>query len=170
MDEGRMSSDTENEKAKFHLDVWEKHEQIAMHFNDLIIKVRIQALGAIAALITIGGVLLKTVPPEPHLPWGLIATVLAVLFAFWIAIWLLDFIYYNRLLAGAVDSILALEDAINADAKITFTMSHKIESAVLGNHSNKDPLIGPLLFYSIVSVVLLAGVAYSWWRFACAPS
>ena len=168
MNKERMSSDTENEKAKFHLDVWEKHEQIAMHFNDLIITIRIQALGAIAALITIGGVLLKSEPSEPHLPWGLIATVLAILLAFWIAIWLLDFCYYNRLLAGAVDSILALEDAINADAKITFTMSHKIESAVLGNHSS--PLVGPLLFYSIVFVVLLAGIAYSWWRYACAPS
>lgn len=168
MDEKRMS--TEIEKARLHLDAWEKHEQIAMHFNDLIIKVRIQALGAIAALITIGGVLLKTLPAEPHQPWGLIATVLTILLVFWIAIWLLDFCYYNRLLAGAVASIVALEEAINKDEKITFNMSHMIESAVVGNNSNKGPLVGPLLFYSIVSAVLFIGLVYSWLRFTCQPS
>jgi hypothetical protein len=36
--------------------VWQKYEDIAMHFNDLLIRLRTQALGAIAALTTIIGV------------------------------------------------------------------------------------------------------------------
>jgi hypothetical protein len=117
------SEPTESELNLFYLAVWEKHEKIAMHFNDLILKVRIQALGALAAVVTVGGVLLRTVPPEPHLAWGVVTSVLAVLLAFWIAIWLLDFLYYNRLLKGAVDSLLALEDAINSRGKINFNTS-----------------------------------------------
>ena len=139
-----------------------------MHFNDLILKVRMQALGALAAVVTVGGVLLKTVSPGPSLPWGVIASVFTVLLAFSIAIWVLDFRYYNRLLMGAVDSLLALEDVINSGAKMEFTMSHKIEAAVLGKaptHRQKGTLTGPLLFYSIVTVVLIAGIVYSGARF-----
>jgi hypothetical protein len=154
----------------FLLDAWERHENIAMHFNDLILKVRLQALGALAAVVTVGGVLLKTVPPERHLPWGLVTSVFAVLLALWIAIWLLDFRYYNRLLLGAVDSLLALENAINSGAKIDFNMSHKIEDAVHGKaptHREEGTLTGPLLFYSIVTVVLIVGIAYSGASFFC---
>jgi len=155
------------------LDVWEKHENIAMHFNDLILKVRIQALGALAALVTVGGVLLKTVPPQEHLPWGVVTSVFAVLLAFWIAIWLLDFLYYNRLLMGAVDSLLALEDAINSGTKIDFNMSHKIEDAVLGNaptHRKTGTLRGPFLFYSVVTAVLGIGTVFSTVKFVCSLS
>ena len=141
-----------------------------MHFNDLILKVRMQALGALAAVVTIGGVLLKTVPPTQDLPWGVVTSVFLVLLAFWIAIWLLDFKYYNRLLMGAVDSLLALEDAINSRKKIDFNMSHKIEAAVLGKaptHRQDGTPTGPLLFYLIVTAVLIAGVVYSGAKYFC---
>ena len=164
------SEPSESASNSFLLDAWERHEKIAMHFNDLILKVRIQALGALSAVVTVGAVLLKTVPPEQHLPWGVATSVFAVLLAFWIAIWLLDFRYYNRLLMGAVDSLLALEDAINSGAKIDFNMSHKIEDAVLGKaptHRQEGALTGPFLFYLIVTVVLIVGVVYSGARFFC---
>jgi hypothetical protein len=157
----------------FSLNVWEKHEKIAMHFNDLILKVRIQALGAITAVVTVGSVLLKTVQPETHFPWGLLTSVFAVLFLFWIAIWMLDFLYYNRLLSGAVDSLLELENAINSGNEIKFNMSHRIEDAVLGKqltHIAKSTYWGPRFFYLIVTVVLFSGMAYSCARFLCSLS
>lgn len=149
------------EPKTFLLEVWEKHEKIAMHFNELILKLRIQALGAVAALVTIGGVLLKTVPSESQLPWPLLACVFAALLLFWIAIWVLDFAYYNRLLIGAVESLLPLEDAINSGEKVEFNMSHKIRDAVRGESPNNGPYRGPLAFYLIVAAVLFAGMAYS---------
>jgi len=167
------SEPSDSASNSFLLDAWERHEKIAMHFNDLILKVRIQALGTLAAVVTVGGVLLKTVPPEQHLPWGVVTSVFSILLAFWIAIWVLDFRYYNRLLLGAIDSLLALEDAINSGAKIDFNMSHKIEDAVVGRaptHRDKGTLTGPFLFYLIVMVVLIVGIAYSGARFFCSLS
>ena len=38
-------------------DLWTKYEDIAMHFNDLLIKLRTQALAAVAALTTLSGFL-----------------------------------------------------------------------------------------------------------------
>jgi hypothetical protein len=162
---------TGSASKSFLLDAWEKHENIAMHFNDLILRIRIQALGALTAVVTVGGVFLKPTTPEQHLPWGLLTCVLGVLLLFWIAIWLLDFRYYNRLLLGSIDSLLALESAINNEGKnIEFNMSHKIEDAVLGRaptHRQPNTLWGPVLFYSIVTIVLGAGAIYSCTKFLC---
>ena len=162
------SEPSDSASNSFLLDAWERHEKIAMHFNDLILKVRMQALGALAAVVTVGGVLLKTVQPAQHLPWGVVTSMFVILLAFWIAIWVLDFLYYNRLLMGAVDSLLALEDVINSGAEIEFNMSHKIEAAALGKaptHHQKGTLKGPFLFYLIVTGVLITGIAYSGARF-----
>ena len=163
-----MTTDVSNIQIK--LDAWEKHEKIAMHFNDLILKLRIQALAALAALITIGGVLLKAIPSENTIPWGIVATLFAVFLVFWIAIWLLDFKYYNLLLLGAVDYLLKLEDEINSECKLTFDMSHKIEDSVLGappTHRQKGSMNGPKWFYSIVTGVLIIGFVYSLMKFIC---
>src|SRR5690348_1203969 len=160
-------SDTANEPQysdSFLLSAWEKHEKIAMHFNELILKLRIQALGAIAAMVTIGGALLKVDISSSQLPWGLLACVFGILFLFWIAVWLLDFLYYNKLLMGAVDCLLALEKAISGRKRITFEMSHKIERAVLREpptHRVKRSMLGPSLFYVIVASVLLGAALYS---------
>ena len=89
-------------------DLWNKYEDIAMHFNDLIVKIRTQALGAVAAITTIAGILSKGNEIGGY-NWGLISSVFFFLIVFWIAIWILDFKYYNRLLHGAVDAILKLE-------------------------------------------------------------
>lgn len=73
-----------------------------------------------------------------------------ILTAFWVAIWILDFRYYNRLLIGAVDALLKLEDQLKAGQRIDIEMSHKIEDAVLGkptSHYVRGILTGPTLFY-----------------------
>ena len=152
------------------VDAWARHEKIAMHFNDLIMKVRIQALGALAAIITIGGVALKAFPTGSGMPWGIVMSVFIALLALWVAIWVLDFLYCNRLLMGAVDAILKLEDEINSENKIEIVMSHKIEDAVRGRtptHLDKGTLRGPIIFYLIVSAVIAMGFFYSLIKYIC---
>lgn len=148
----------------FLLAAWEKHEKIAMHFNELILKIRTQALGALAAVVTIGGVLLRTDINSNNLPWGLLACIFGILLVFWVAIWVLDLGYYNRLLLGAVDSLLALEEAINAGAGIQFAMSHKIEHEAKGGrptHRSKNIGWAIWFFYCAVAAILLLGTVYS---------
>jgi hypothetical protein len=154
-----MSANDLDKYIKF-LDIWERQEKVAMHFNDLILKVRIQALGALAAIVTVGGVLLKTIPSTDGTPWGILTTLFFVLSAFWIAIWFLDFKYYNRLLLGSIDYLLKLEDQINNNKEITFDMSHKIEDSIHGKsftNLKHIKITGPLIFYSIVLSILFLG-------------
>jgi hypothetical protein len=57
-------------------DLWAKYEDIAMHFNDLLIRLRTQALAAVAALITLVGIFTKTEPENIHLSWEIATAVL----------------------------------------------------------------------------------------------
>ena len=71
---------------------------------------------------------------------------------------------------GAVDGILELENRINGEGPIEINMSHMIESSVRDNttvHISKKLLIGPLLFYLVVSGVLVVGVVLSAAMFFC---
>ena len=104
----------QNEEAKdfdkYYLKVWKNYEDIAMHFNDLIIRLRIQSIGGIAALATIIGIILKNTNDNNEVfNYGLAILAIICLMLFWVAIWILDLRYYNRLLEGSVNAILELE-------------------------------------------------------------
>src|ERR1700682_4764393 len=90
------------------LEVWSKYEKIAMHFNDLLMRLRTQALGAVATLATII-VIFARAGAEKHTNWEMISFAFVMLSMFWIAVWLIDFQYYNKLLQGAVVSLVKLE-------------------------------------------------------------
>lgn len=92
-----------------YLKVWKHYEDIAMHFNDLIIRLRIQSIGGLAALATILGIFLHSQEGSQSLKCGLAAAAIIFLILLWIAVWILDMCYYNRLLEGAVNAILELE-------------------------------------------------------------
>ena len=93
-----------SESSEFVL--WSKYEDVAMHFNDLIIKLRTQALAGLAGVITVSGLAVNFVgKPTSHTEWEvLFATVLFLTLA-WIALLLLDLFYYDKLLQGAVNAL-----------------------------------------------------------------
>lgn len=71
-------------------ELWKEYEAIAMHFNDLLIRLRTQALAAIAALVTIIGIFAKS-NAKAYTSWELVSFAFAILSVFWLAIWIIDF-------------------------------------------------------------------------------
>src|SRR5262245_53550618 len=140
-------------------ELWEKYEDVAMHFNDLLIRLRMQALGVVAALSTLVGIFTKT---DTAVTWEIASLVFAGLAVFWIAIWILDFSYYNRLLVGAVAAILVLEDqSTTADHIKTINVSTMITDAVTGTTGrNLRPTLGIWCFYSMAFLALVFGFAF----------
>jgi len=139
-----------------------------MHFNDLLIRLRTQALGAIAALITIIGVFAKA-GEGGHTSWEMMAFAFAISLAFWLAIWVIDFCYYNRLLIGAVAALLEVEKQSKTKLRLRpIDMSTKIEAAVAG-HLKREPGEpterqlgrGRWTFYVLVACTLFAGFTFS---------
>src|SRR5262249_9692244 len=149
-------------------DLWAKYEDIAMHFNDLLIKLRTQGLAAVAALITLVGIFTKTEPENIHLSWEIATAVLIGLAVFWIAIWIIDFRYYNRLLIGAVVSLKEIEAesrkdnpslAINTRPTIDRETSRPQRDTKRSGERWRIRL-GVWLFYIFVLAAILGGAGY----------
>lgn len=78
---------------------WAKYEDIAMHFNTLILQFRLQAVGGLAALATVALVASEKAPPAVRRR-SLLRVNWMMLFL-WIGLGVLDLGYYNELLRGA---------------------------------------------------------------------
>jgi hypothetical protein len=145
--------------------VWKKYQDIAMHFNDLLIRLRTQALAAVGTVATIIGILARR-GENQHVSWEMIAYAFAFLVFFWIAVWVLDFCYYNRLLSGAVAALLQLESLSKESLYVRhINMSTKIEDSVAADLP-KNPMsshlnLGRWLFYVIVMLVLVVALVVS---------
>src|SRR5262245_27777794 len=91
-------------------ELWKEYEAVAMHFNDLLMRIRTQALGGVAALATLTGIFANPGMGDMRANWEVAMFMFAGLALLWIAIWVLDFMYYNKLLLGAVVALLELEE------------------------------------------------------------
>jgi hypothetical protein len=155
-------------------ELWEKYEDIAMHFNDLIMRLRTQALGAVAALSTLVGLFAKADLGPSGSTWEVAGLVFAGLAIFWAAIWVLDFCYYNQLLIGSVAALLELEKESAASATIShIRMSTFIEEAVYKRTKfdysiiQRLRLAGPRwFFYGSVFLALVFGSCFSFYEHA----
>jgi hypothetical protein len=148
--------------------VWKEYQTIAMHFNDLLMRLRSQSLAAVAGVAAIAGVVLKA-DVASAFRWNTLAGVFFLLALFWLAIAVLDFRYYNRLLVGAVDALMTLEEQTKTTNRVDeLILSTRVEAVVA---EGKRPVRGKLgrvgarwFFYGIVFVVLLGGLAFSIYR------
>ncbi|HET9727947.1 MAG TPA: hypothetical protein VFR41_00925, partial [Acidimicrobiia bacterium] len=107
------------------------------------------------------GVLLKSAEIEPRVTWVAMAAVLGALAFFWLAIWILDFGYYSRLLMGAVRALLDLEGTSAGQIQL----STMIEKTVRPKGDPKDAAGSPLavrFFYALVLGVLIVATVASW--------
>lgn len=150
---------------------WKKYEDIAMHFNDLIIRLRTQSIGGIAALAAILGIFLTDTNSNNDITfnYGLASIALIILILFWIAVWILDLRYYNRLLEGSVNAILLLEK--NKEEFLEnkeINLSTNIENAFNQRFAHEPKglikrflLNARNLFYSLVFIGLFLGFVFS---------
>jgi hypothetical protein len=153
-------------------EVWKEYEGIAMHFNELILKVRVQALGGVAAISTLV-TFFSEAGDKALIGWGVVTAVFFFLILFWIAIWVLDFRYYNRLLLGAVEAIVELEEMSQTTTRITeLNLSKKVEDCFYTSKERPNAAHlaqqwrgrrpgGRAPFYRVVLIALITGFLVS---------
>src|SRR5579872_154220 len=138
---GGSNSKTNDHKPPFNLFfVWKEYEGVAMHFNDLLIRLRTQALGGVAALAALAAVMVRG-DLAPLLRWSVLACAFFLLLLFWVAVWILDMRYYNRLLHGAVKALLEIEELSSRNQPLSWLSlsTHIEETAERGiSRSFKD--------------------------------
>jgi hypothetical protein len=156
-------------------ELWDKYEQIAMRFNDLLIRLRTQALAGVATLTTIIGIFAKS-EASTKTNWEMVAFALAVIIVFWLAVWVLDFTYYNRLPLGATAALFALEEESKHRLRVrSIDMSTQIREAVANRYSweKKQSLrlvLGRWVFYSLVLLALAGALAFAIYQTATVPA
>jgi hypothetical protein len=152
------------------LSLWNEYERIAMHFNDLLIRIRTQALAGVAAISAFTGLFAKA---DLGVSWEVAGMVFTGLAAFWIAVWVIDFCYYNKLLVGAIAALLILEkrskthktiDAIQMSTLVEDSVKNGIDFELTCRQKFKI-VAGRWLFYSIVMLALVVGAFICFWIF-----
>lgn len=165
MDDQKIDELPKPPRGWFVKELWDKYEEVAMHFNDLLIKLRIQALAGVAGITTLVSLFAKS-SGDAAINWQIVALVFCGLTFFWIAIAVIDLLYYNRLLWGAVKSILELEKI--SKEGVHYTDSISLSTNIRLTEQNRfrewrwvNIFAGPVLFYLIVFLVLLFGVVFA---------
>lgn len=144
-------------------DLWAKYEDVAMHFNDLLMRIRVQSVGAVAAISTLVGIFAKDGgSANMAMTWLVAAGLFSAVTLIWIAIFCLDFFYYNRLLIGAVAALTELERATAEGTAIkSIQLSTIIEREFTEPPRTRTAPIGVLLFYGVVFLLLTGASAFS---------
>jgi hypothetical protein len=141
------------------IELWDKYEKIAMHFNELLIKLRTQALGAVATIVTAAGFLVSrqsaSIADEP---WWAVSAVSSLVLIAWCTLWMIDLFYYCKLLRGAVNSLLRLE----RESGGTIDLSTNIERLFRPPDEHETRLNWPLwAFYGPIAAFLLVVTVFS---------
>lgn len=107
--------------------LWYRYEEIAMHFNNLLMQFRLQLIGGVGAIGTIATYLIGgKVDDVVQRAW--LRTVLAGgLLVLILAAAIIDVWYYSRLLEGTVATLIDLEakhPEIQLSTKIEETVGH----------------------------------------------
>src|SRR5688572_11441655 len=91
--------------------LWFRYEEIAMHFNQLIMQFRIQVIAGVGAIGTAASYLIGEKVKEPDRQAWLRSTISSGMWVLILCAAILDLAYYNRLLRGAVNALLEFERA-----------------------------------------------------------
>jgi len=155
-----------SESSEFVL--WSKYEDVAMHFNDLIIKLRTQALAGLAGVITVSGLAVNFVGrPSSHTEWEVLLATVVFLTIAWVALWVLDLCYYDKLLEGAVKALYEHEEETQKDGR---PIGKQIRLSTLIGACAKGHRRIVMFFYGLVFGALLLGIVFTGVKWASSPS
>lgn len=147
------------------MELWRHYEDVAMHFNELLIRLRTQALGALAAIVAAGGSYFGYFTgTHKTRPWPEITVISLLLLIAWCTIWFIDLNYYSRLLRGAVNALIQIEK----DSAGEIYLSTRIEEMFGVPEDTKRTLNFPIkVFYVPVAAFLFCALVAStwvWWK------
>lgn len=144
---------TESKIDPARLDLWKKYEDIAMHFNELIMRWRLQAIGGLAGLLTVAGFVVGDAE-SLVVRYRAMLILSGVLASGWIGVATIDLFYYRRLLQGAVKAITDLEQDMPG-----VKLSNKIEE-----RARRGSEVAPWIFYVAGFLPLICLCAWAIWQ------
>jgi len=93
------------------IDLWFHYEEVAMHFNELIIQYRLQLMGGAGAIGALSAYLIGDKVADKRKRYWLRSLASSGLFVLVLAAAMLDLLYYNKLLLASVEALVDFEKA-----------------------------------------------------------
>jgi hypothetical protein len=93
------------------IELWWHYEEVAMHFNNLIIQYRLQVMAGAGAIGALSSYLVAGNIDDPIIRHKVRGTISALLLLLITAAAIIDLAYYNELLRGSVNALLKLESS-----------------------------------------------------------
>lgn len=150
--------------------LWYHYEEIAMHFNQLIMQFRLQVIAGAGAIGTAASYLIGEKVKKPIDQDWLRATISSGLWVLILCAAILDLSYYNELLRGAVDALIDFEKA-HPDIQMSTKIKARVGAGEYAVWWAYGLLLGLLLLYILgawsVYVsrhALWPGRVAGWWR------
>ena len=144
-----------NEDKSTFLEYWHRCEQVAIHFNDLNARFRLQALAGLA----LAGTWIGAFKAKDDMDSQTIAGILGSLLLVWLAVCWIDLFYYGRLLRGAVDELLRLEKATSKTVQLSTSIENACKICKGGYRTSRIGRAGFYLFpaipFSIAALLFL---------------
>jgi hypothetical protein len=166
LDENDDPQSTQDRKNLIAL--WSKYEEVAMHFNDLLMRLRTQALGAVAGLTAIAGFFVEGgfAQEKGAFSWRSVFVGSVALLGGWIVLSLLDTLYYSKLLYGAVDALLELEGNSNGFIFLSTRIDGRFRKfhprRRHGEYRAATNISAIMLFYVPIALLLAALAFHAW--------
>lgn len=132
------------------IQLWFHYEEIAMHFNELLLRYRMQLMGGAGAIGTLLSYLIGSRIKDVTVRHWVVFVVSLVLLVIISAAAALDLFYYNQLLLGAVDALLEFENM-----HPIINMSTRIEEQI----SNR----GLITIRTVYAIILLPLLIFTIW-------
>lgn len=109
--------------------LWVKAEDVAIHFNEMILNFRLKAIGAVTVGAGLFGTILLTKEnlAAPRINYMIFAGAMAFLAVVWAGIWAIDFGYYFPLLVGAVNDVIRLEQLSGGTVQLSTLIKKESE-------------------------------------------
>ncbi len=149
--------------------VWRHYEDVAMHFNGLLMHLRSQALGAVSVIITGAGLFVghtqaatQTGGSGSLVSWPIAAAISALLLVAWVTLWVMDVCYYSKLLRGAINALVGIEKESDGRLRLSTEIENMFGASVARQSLNWPikffyvPISIALSLFTIVSICLAA--------------
>ena len=145
--------------------VWTKTEDVAMHFNDLILNFRLKALGAVTLSAGLIGNVLRSKDGQmaTRMDHMVFSGGMLLLLLVWFAIAALDFGYYQRLFRGAVAEALRLEKLTGNAIRLSTVIEEEVASKWLKWKWLRFHRLPRLAFYLIPGLGFIVAARLSMW-------
>jgi hypothetical protein len=146
-----------DEEQKNWVELWAKGEDVAMHFNQLIMTFRLRALAALGVAGGVVGTVLLNEKSAQYTRFNYVAFAFAMFFiaVLWLAVAAIDILYYHRLLVGAVEDLLRLEKQSNGVIQLSTAIAARAEQGL--------DSAARFLFYALplAALIVLGYVSYT---------